>query len=93
MKAYTLTLFLICLNLSLSSLNQLQVFTMMSPDPIAPIVFGFDPGLIQDALGFLDISIMGLDVVDILAALASFVNAVLSAAFMIPFFAAQCSGF
>lgn len=89
MKAYTLTLFLICLNLSLSSLNQLQVFTMMSPDPIAPIIFGFDSGLIQDALGFLDLSIMGLDVVDILAALASFANAVLSAAFMIPFFAAQ----
>lgn len=89
MKAYTLTLYLICLNLALSALAHLQVFTMGSADPIAPIIFGFDAGIIQDALGFLDITIAGLDVIDILAAIVAFINAVLSAAFMIPFFCAQ----
>lgn len=89
MKAYTLTLYLICLNLAFSVLANLQVFTMGSANPVAPVVFGFDAGIIEDALGFLDITIAGLDVIDILAAIAAFVNAVLSAAFMIPFFCAQ----
>lgn len=70
-------------------MTHLQVFTMMSADPIAPITFGFDAGIIEDSLGFLDLTIAGLDVIDILSALASFINAILSAAFMLPFFLAQ----
>lgn len=87
MKAYSVSLYLICFNLALSVLVHLQVFTWGTD--AAPVVFGYDAAMIQDIMGFLDISIAGLDVIDLVAGLATFVQAILNATFLLPFFLAQ----
>ena len=87
MKAYSVSLYLICFNLALSVLVNLQVFTWGTGVP--PVVFGYDAAIIEETMGFLDLSIGGLDVIDLVAGLATFVQAILNATFLLPFFLAQ----
>lgn len=87
MKAYSVSLFLICLNLALSVLVNLQVFTMGTD--AAPVVFGYDAAIIEETMGFLDITIAGLDVIDLVTGLATFIQAILNATFLLPFFLQQ----
>lgn len=87
MKAYSVSLYLICFNLALSVLVNLQVFTWGTGVP--PVVFGYDAAIIEETMGFLDLTIGGLDVIDLVAGLATFIQAILNATFLLPFFLAQ----
>lgn len=87
MKAYSVSLFLICFNLALSVLVNLQVFTMGTD--AAPVVFGYDAAIIEETMGFLDITIAGLDVIDLVTGLATFIQAILNATFLLPYFLQQ----
>lgn len=87
MKAYSVSLFLICFNLALSVLVNLQVFTMGTD--AAPVVFGYDAAIIEETMGFLDITIAGLDVIDLVTGLATFIQAILNATFLLPLFLQQ----
>lgn len=88
MKAYSVSLFLICFNLALSVLVEIQVFTWMV-EGAAPVVFGYDAAIIDEVMGYLDLTIGGLDVIDLVAGLATFVQAILNATFLLPFFLSQ----
>lgn len=87
MKAYSVSLYLICFNLALSVLVNLQVFTMGTD--AAPVVFGYDAAIIEETMGFLDITIAGLDVIDLVTGLATFIQAILNATFLLPYFLQQ----
>jgi hypothetical protein len=89
MKAYSITLFLVIFNVMLSVLTNMQIFTMLSPDPIAPVIFGYDAASITSAAEFLNISVAGLDVVDILGVILMLGQAILNSTFLMPFFLAE----
>lgn len=62
---------------------------MLSADPLTPIVFGYDAASISSASEFLNITVAGLDVVDILGVILTLVQAILNSTFLMPFFLAE----
>ena len=83
MKAYTVCLWLLVFNLSLSVINIIQPFSAMSGG--AEYIFPIDSSLFANADGYLDLTIDGLDDVNFLAWLAMFFTAIFNATVGIPF--------
>lgn len=83
MKAYTVCLWLLVFNLSLSIINIIQPFSAMSGAP--EYIFPIDSSLISGAEGDLDFKIDGLDDINFLSWLAIFFTAICNATVGIPF--------
>lgn len=89
MKAYSISLFLFILNIAFSLIVNLQIFTMMAPVPGDPILLGYDQGVIDTAQSYSNSTVSGLDTIDMVGMLLSFVSAVLNATFLLPFFLSE----
>lgn len=89
MKAYSIALFLFILNIAVSLLVNLQIFTMMSPNPGDPVLFGYDQNIINSAEAYSNTTVSGLDTIDMVGMIVSFVQAILNATFLLPFFLAE----
>ena len=82
MKAYTVCLWLVVFNLTLSVINLIQPFSAMSGAPA--YIFPVNSDLIMGADGYLDLTIDGLDDINFLAWLAMFFTAIFNATVGIP---------
>ena len=62
---------------------------MMAPVPGDPILLGYDQGVIDTAQSYSNSTVSGLDTIDMVGMLLSFVSAVLNATFLLPFFLSE----
>ena len=84
MKAYAIALFLFIFNLALALISDLQLFTMLAVDPAPAIYFGYDQQLITDAAGYSNLSVTGLDTIDILGLIGTMIGAIMNATVGLP---------
>ncbi len=84
MKAYAVALFFLVFNLSLALMSDLQPFTLLAADPSPAIYFGYDQQLITDVSGYQNLSVSGLDTIDILGLIITLLNSIINATFGVP---------
>ena len=84
MKAYAIALFLFIFNLALALITDLQIFTMLATDPAPAIYFGYDQQLITDAAAYGNLSVTGLETLDILGFIGTMLGAIVNATVGLP---------
>ncbi len=84
MKAYAIALFLVIFNLALALISDLQLFTMLATDPSPAIYFGYDQQMITDAADYGNLSVSGLDTIDIIGFLGTMLSAIINATIGLP---------
>lgn len=89
MKAYSISLYLFILNIAFSLIVNLQIFTMMGGGTTDPILIGYDQNMIAAAEQYSNITVTGLDTIDMVGMLLNFISAVLNATVLLPFFLAE----
>jgi hypothetical protein len=83
MRAYTMALWIFVFNMALALVTQLQVFSVLGGG--APVTFLYDQDLISAAGNFTSVSPDGLETINMLAMLVTFVQIIVNSTVLIPF--------